>query len=115
MANWRCLSNCGACCHLDPTDRPDLEQYLTKEELKVYLSMVGEDQWCINFDKQARQCKIYEQRPQFCRVKPDIFQRMYKIQAAEFEEFAIDCCHQQIEAMYGDPSEEMDRYIKEVG
>ncbi|MEO0521169.1 MAG: YkgJ family cysteine cluster protein, partial [Cyanobacteria bacterium P01_A01_bin.116] len=23
MATWQCVKNCGACCQLDPADRPD--------------------------------------------------------------------------------------------
>ncbi|AFZ54353.1 YkgJ family cysteine cluster protein [Cyanobacterium aponinum UTEX 3222] len=115
MNQWRCIENCGACCNLDPSDRPDLEQYLTQEELTLYLSMVGEDGWCINYNHEQRRCNIYDDRPRFCRVKPDIFEQMYDIPLEEFEEFAIDCCHQQIEAVYGEESEEMERYISQVG
>jgi len=115
MNQWRCIENCGACCNLDPSDRPDLEQYLTQEELTLYLSMVGEDGWCINYDHKQRKCNIYDDRPRFCRVKPEIFEQMYDIPLEEFEEFAIDCCHQQIEAVYGEESEEMEKYISQVG
>lgn len=115
MSHWRCIENCGACCHLDPSDRPDLDQYLTQEELTLYLSMVGEDGWCINYDHDKRKCNIYSDRPRFCRVKPDVFEEMFDILLEEFEEFAIDCCHQQIEAVYGEESEEMERYINQVG
>lgn len=115
MSHWRCIENCGACCHLEPSDRPDLDQYLTQEELTLYLSMVGEDGWCINYDHEHRKCTIYCDRPRFCRVKPDVFEEMFDIPLEEFEEFAIDCCHQQIEAVYGEESEEMQRYINQVG
>lgn len=111
---WRCVEGCGACCHLDPGDRPDLQDYLTAEELQHYLSLVGEDGWCINFDHQTRKCQIYEQRPRFCRVQPDIFQQMYQIEATEFNEFAIDCCRQQIDGVYGESSEEMTHYNAEI-
>ncbi|MBD2394747.1 YkgJ family cysteine cluster protein [Cyanobacterium aponinum FACHB-4101] len=115
MNQWHCIENCGACCNLDPSDRPDLEQYLTQEELTLYLSMVGEDGWCINYNHEQRRCNVYDDRPRFCRVKPDIFEQMYDIPLEEFEEFAIDCCHQQIEAVYGEESEEMETYISQVG
>ncbi len=115
MNHWRCIENCGACCHLDPSDRPDLDQYLTQEELTLYLGMVGEDGWCINYDHETRKCNIYSDRPRFCRVKPDVFEEMFDIPVEEFEEFAIDCCHQQIEAVYGEKCEEMKRYINKVG
>ncbi len=115
MNQWRCLENCGACCNLDPSDRPELESYLTSEELELYLSMVGEDGWCINYDHETRKCTIYDQRPRFCRVKPDIFQAMYEIKPEEFSDFAIDCCNQQIEGVYGTSSPELNRYQQQVG
>ncbi|NEO03757.1 MAG: YkgJ family cysteine cluster protein, partial [Moorea sp. SIO3I7] len=37
MATWRCVKQCGACCHLDPAERPGLEEYLLPEELALYL------------------------------------------------------------------------------
>ena len=111
---WRCVENCGACCHLDPQDRPDLAEYLSAEELELYLSMVGADGWCINFDRETRKCTIYEQRPRFCRVQPDIFQDMYQIEITEFNDFAIACCRQQITGVYGEDSREMTRYNQEI-
>ena len=115
MSQWRCIENCGACCNLDPSDRPDLENYLTPEELKLYLSMVGEGGWCINYDHDSRKCTIYDDRPRFCRVQPDVFTMMYDVPPEQFEEFAIDCCHQQIEGIYGEESMEMLAYRQQVG
>lgn len=114
FSQWQCVNNCGACCNLAPEDRPDLEEYLTTEELTLYMSMVGEDGWCINFDHETRKCQIYEQRPRFCRVKPDTFQDMYQIPADDFNNFAIACCHQQIAGIYGEDSEEFLHYITET-
>ena len=111
---WKCVAGCGACCNLDPSDRPDLEDYLTPEELENYLSLVGKDGWCINFDHETRKCLIYEQRPRFCRVQPDIFQQMYDVDPKEFNEFAIECCRQQIEGVYGEKSTEMEHYNEEI-
>ena len=115
MATWKCVSNCGACCQLQPEDRPDLEEYLTPEELQTYLSMVGKDGWCIHFDHQTRRCAIYNQRPQFCRVQPDTFQRMFGIEPEALNEFAIDCCHQQISSIYGSSSPEMEQFDQATG
>ena len=115
MATWRCVKQCGACCHLDPADRPDLDQYLSPEELELYLSMVGEQGWCVNFDRTARECRIYEDRPRFCRVQADVFQDLYGVEPDELNDFAIDCCSQQIEGVYGDRSLEMLRFQGEVG
>lgn len=114
MEIWRCVKNCGACCNLDPADRPDLEKYLSPEELKLYLSMVGEGGWCVHYDRDTRECSIYDRRPVFCRVKPDNFKRMYDVEIEEFNDFAIDCCRQQIEGIYGSKSEEMINYNNEI-
>jgi uncharacterized protein len=115
MATWRCVKQCGACCHLDPVDRPDLDQYLPPVELELYLSLVGADGWCIHYDRATRECRIYEDRPRFCRVEPAVFQELYDIEPSELNDFAIDCCHQQIEGVYGDRSLEMLRFDREVG
>ncbi len=111
---WKCVGACGACCNLDPSDRPDLEDYLTPDELEHYLSLVGENGWCIHFDHESRKCLIYEQRPRFCRVQPNTFQEMYDIDPPDFNEFAIDCCRQQIEGVYGKPSVEMEDYNRGI-
>ncbi|MEC4819062.1 MAG: YkgJ family cysteine cluster protein [Scytonema sp. PMC 1069.18] len=114
MATWQCVKQCGACCQLDPTDRPELQEYLSPEELELYLSMVGEDRWCINFDKKSRECRIYPNRPRFCRVLPEVFEDMYGVSPEELNDFAIDCCRQQIEGVYGDRSLEMLRFDQAV-
>ncbi|PAX60178.1 YkgJ family cysteine cluster protein [Brunnivagina elsteri] len=115
MATWQCIKNCGACCNLNPEERPDLDLYLNPEELEEYLSMVGEGGWCINLDQETRECQIYEKRPRFCRVQSDVFEEMYGIEPEELNDFAIDCCRQQIEGVYGDRSLEMLRFDKAVG
>ncbi|NEP13614.1 MAG: YkgJ family cysteine cluster protein [Symploca sp. SIO2C1] len=115
MAIWRCVKQCGACCYLDPAERPGLEEYLSLEELQLYLNMVGEEGWCVNFDHATRECRIYQNRPRFCRVEPDVFQDMYGIEPEELNDFAIDCCREQIEEVYGDRSLEILRFNREVG
>lgn len=115
MATWQCVKQCGACCHLDPTDRPDLADYLTPAELEQYLSMVGPDGWCLHFDHASRECRIYTDRPRFCRVEATIFQDLYSVEPEELNDFAIDCCHQQIEGVYGDRSLELLRFDRAVG
>ncbi|MEA5512623.1 YkgJ family cysteine cluster protein [Nodularia sp. UHCC 0506] len=115
MANWQCVKQCGACCNLDPSERPDLEEYLAPAELELYLSMVGEGGWCVNFDHNNRECSIYANRPRFCRVEPEIFQDMYGVEPEELDDFAIDCCRQQIEGVYGDRSLEILRFDKAIG
>lgn len=115
MATWQCIKGCGACCHLDPSERPDLEDYLEPEDLLLYLSMVGPDGWCVNYDQLNRECTVYDDRPWFCRVQADTFQRMFEIDPAELNEFAIDCCREQISGVYGDLSLEMHRFDRAVG
>lgn len=115
MATWQCIKNCGACCNLTPTDRPDLADYLTPEQLELYMGMVGADGWCVNYDTEQRLCKIYDQRPSFCRVQPDTFQQMFGIDKTELNEFAIDCCQEQISGVYGPKSAELERFMVAVG
>lgn len=114
VGKWQCVSGCGACCNLTPEERPDLEDYLSPEELEQYLSMVGSDGWCINYDHDQRLCKIYEQRPRFCSVKPDNFASMFGVEVAEFNEFAIACCEEQIIGVYGEQSSELEYYQQEI-
>ena len=115
MSKWQCIKMCGACCHLEPQERPGLEEYLSPDQLTHYLSLVGDDGWCINFDQTSRECRIYENRPRFCRVEPEIFWEMYQVDADEFNDFAIDCCHEQIEGVYGEDTVEMSNYQQQVG
>jgi hypothetical protein len=114
MASWHCVKRCGACCHLDPADRPDLNQYLSPTELQHYLSLVGIDGWCIHYDAATRECRIYADRPRFCRVEPEVFQDLYGIESEEMDAFAAECCREQIAAVYGDRSLEMLRFNQEV-
>lgn len=69
MAHWRCISDCGACCRLDPAQRGDDLDCLDDAQRSTYLAMVGEDGWCIHFDTGRRRCRIYDTRPDFCRVE----------------------------------------------
>lgn len=115
MATWQCVKNCGACCNLNPADRPDIHEYLTPSELHEYMSMVGEGGWCINLDQETRECKVYANRPRFCRVQPDVFEDMYGIEQEDLNDFAIDCCREQIEGVYGERSLEMLRFDRAVG
>lgn len=105
------MQHCGACCYLNPSERPDLESYLSPTELEHYYRLVGADGWCIHYQKETRTCGIYEQRPSFCRVTPDNFEKRYGVAPTEFDEFAIDCCCDHIASLYGEESEEMLRYL----
>jgi len=115
MATWQCVKSCGACCFLAPDERPDLDSYLTPDQLALYLSMVGEDGWCIHYNAGDRLCTIYPDRPSFCRVTFDTFETMFGIAADELDDFAIDCCQEHIADIYGEPSPEMERFNQAVG
>ena len=69
MAHWRCIAGCGACCRLDPAQREEDLACLSDEQRHTYLAMVGEDGWCIHYDTGGRRCRIYDTRPEFCRVE----------------------------------------------
>ena len=77
--------------------------------------MVGGDGWCINYDRIGRECRIYAHRPRFCRVESEVFADMYGTEAEELNDFAIECCEQQITGVYGDLSLEMVRFESAVG
>ncbi|MGF1461032.1 MAG: YkgJ family cysteine cluster protein [Leptolyngbyaceae cyanobacterium] len=115
MATWQCIQGCGACCNLTPSERPDLDQYLTAAELEHYLSLVGDDGWCIHYDHATRRCAIYETRPKFCRVQADTFEQMFGISPDELDDFAIDCCTEQITAVYGAASQELAAFTAAIG
>jgi hypothetical protein len=48
-------------------------------------------------------------------VEADVFEEMFGVEPTEINDFAIDCCRQQIEGVYGDRSLEMLRFDREVG
>ena len=66
---WQCIGGCGACCRLDPALRAEAIEVLDAQQRQTYLAMVGADGWCLHFDTGSRRCRIYEQRPDFCRVE----------------------------------------------
>ena len=66
---WQCISQCGACCRLAPEERPEALEALNDEDQATYLAMVGKDGWCIHYDSGGRRCRIYDERPRFCRVR----------------------------------------------
>ena len=63
----------------------------------------------------SMQADLDSTRPWFCRVEAETFEEMYGIQAEDVNDFAIDCCHQQIEVVYGDRSLEQIRFDQAVG
>nr|AUG32663.1 hypothetical protein PLO_686 [Paulinella longichromatophora] len=105
---WQCSELCGACCHLNPADRQEALQTLEPIEQDIYLSMVGEDGWCIHFESSRRYCRIYDERPSFCRVGRLI--ELFHIDKMDHTAFALSCCRQQIRTVYGGRSKEMRQF-----
>ena len=91
---WKCISQCGACCRLAPEERPEALEALNEKEQATYLAMVGEDGWCIHYDSGGRRCRIYDERPRFCRVRN--MDQLFGVEADQLDAFAIGCCQQQI-------------------
>ncbi|CAE8634511.1 unnamed protein product [Polarella glacialis] len=116
---WKCVEGCGACCYLAPQDRPYLSELLSPEELGIFRDLVQPDGWCKNFDHEKRNCKIYEERPIFCRTKTWLSSKAegFGVNASDPEEvdsFCAACCRESIGDVYGETSEEMERYNEEV-
>ena len=106
--HWSCLSQCGACCRLAPDERSEAIEALNPEQQQQYLSMVGRDGWCIHFDSGARRCRIYDSRPDFCRVSS--LCSLFGIPDDQADPFAIACCRQQIRSVHGGRSRELRKF-----
>ncbi|CAK9013873.1 unnamed protein product [Durusdinium trenchii] len=118
-AGWKCVSGCGACCMLGTEDRPFLKELLSEEQLKTFRSLPREDGWCKHFDHESRTCKIYDDRPDFCRVKTFLCAQapFFGVDSADEDAlggFCADSCRQNIGDVYGDDSEEMLKFDSEV-
>ena len=110
--HWRCISGCGSCCRLDPGERNEALEALTPEQQEQYLSMVGPDGWCIHFDTGSSTCRIYEERPMFCRVEN--LARLFHVPQQEANDFAIACCRQQIRSEHGGRGMVMKRFEQAI-
>ncbi len=74
--------------------------------------MVGSDGWCRHYDKSKRICKIYETRPDFCRV--DSINSIFDVPNDKLNDFAINCCKQQIRFIYGGKSKELKSFNRQI-
>ena len=108
MGSWSCISQCGACCRLCPEERGEALEALSDDQRRVYLSMVGPDGWCLNYDSGGRRCRIYETRPDFCRVQQ--LGELFHVCDTDLETFAVSCCRQQIRSVYGGRSNVLRRF-----
>jgi len=112
MKSWTCIEKCGACCHIDLKYRENLTKILSQEDIKLIKSMTKEDGWCKYLDKKNMKCKIYDNRPHFCKV--NIFSNNFKEYKKKGDKFLINCCKEHISSIYGNKSEEMKRFKKEI-
>ena len=110
--SWTCISHCGACCRLAPEERQEALAALSDEQRSIYMDMVGPDGWCRHYDSGGRRCRIYDQRPDFCRVSH--LARLFDVPADDADAFAIACCNQQIRSIYGGRSRELRRFKRSV-
>ncbi len=106
--HWSCISGCGACCRLDPDQRSEALAVLTPSQRETYRAMVGPDGWCVHFDTGGRRCRVYDERPDFCRVAN--LAPLFGVEPAESTAFAIACCRQQIREEYGGRDDVMRRF-----
>ena len=110
--HWHCIQHCGACCRLCPEERQEALEALSADQRDQYLSMVGEDGWCIHYDSGGRTCRIYDDRPDFCRVSA--LGQLFDIPDDDFDAFAIACCRQQIRSNYGGRSGVMRKFNRSI-
>tara|TARA_B100000029_G_scaffold484913_1_gene537668 strand:+ start:192 stop:566 length:375 start_codon:yes stop_codon:yes gene_type:complete len=106
--NWSCITNCGACCFLAPDQRLEAIEQLESSDARTYMRMVGPDGWCVHFDTGSRRCRIYDERPDFCKVKN--LPKLFNVDENKLGPFAIKCCRQQIKSVYGKRSLEIRRF-----
>ena len=131
---WQCIAGCGACCRLDPAERSEALEALSADERTLYLSMVGPDGWCIHFDTGGRRCRIYDERPSFCRVEnlvslfgngagdadpapaamPPVDMAPADTSPLDGDALAIACCQQQIRSEYGGRGRVMRRFLRAI-
>jgi len=74
----------------------------------LYISMAGADGWCTNFDRDTHLCKIYDERPGFCRIES--LGPMYNVAEVELGDFAADSCRDHIAQLYGEDSTDLARF-----
>lgn len=109
---WRCIPGCGSCCRLDPALRSEAIKALSPQQRSTYLAMVGSDGWCIHFDTGGCRCRIYEERPDFCRISSLVGLFGDGVESADA--LAIACCKQQIRTEHGGRGRVMRRFQRAI-
>lgn len=109
---WQCIRHCGACCRLDPDLRAEALAALNSSQRLRYLSMVGSDGWCIHYDTGGQRCRIYDDRPDFCRVGS--LMALFGAEGTDADALAISCCRQQIRSETGGRGRVMKRFLRAI-
>ncbi|XP_047336588.1 uncharacterized protein LOC124940151 [Impatiens glandulifera] len=109
---WKCVAGCGSCCKLDkgPSFATPEEIFQDQSDIELYKTLIGPDGWCKHYEKTTRTCTIYEERPYFCRVEPEVFEDLYGISEKRFNRDACSSCRDTIKSVYGAQSEELQRF-----
>ena len=112
MKSWTCIDKCGACCKFDLNERLDTVAKLSLKDIAEIKLMTNKDGWCKYLDQKNKKCKIYKNRPHFCRVEK--FSMKFKEYYKKGDEFLINCCKENIRSIYGKDSWQMKNYKKEI-
>jgi hypothetical protein len=81
---WCCISGCGACCRLDPAQRPEALAALSPSQRQAYLALVAN------------------------------LMALFGAAGDHAETLAIQCCSQQIRSEYGGRSTVMKRFQRAI-
>ena len=112
--SWSCISGCGACCRLDPSQRQEAIAALSPSQQEQYLAMVGADGWCIHYNTGSRNCRIYADRPDFCNVANLVKLFGSAGDPGAGDRLAIACCKEQIRSEYGGRGRVMGRFLRAI-
>ncbi len=110
---WNCINYCGSCCKLAPEERIEAIAALTEEDRQEYFNLVASDGWCKNYDKHLRKCKIYDRRPNFCKV--DNLTEIFGYKKKDKDNIAINFCRQNIRSVHGGRSKVLKRFNRSLG
>ncbi|KAK2455088.1 zinc/iron-chelating domain protein [Trifolium repens] len=114
--SWQCVEGCGACCKLQkgPSYPSPEEIFTDPSDVELYNSLIGEDGWCIHYEKSTRKCSIYSERPYFCRAEPEVFQSLFGVKEKNFNKEACSFCRDSIKSIYGYNSKELSNFDKSI-
>ena len=112
MKSWSCIENCGARCRFYLTEREDLTNKLTVDDLELIDSITNNYGWCKYLDKTNKKSLIYETRLNFCRVNE--FSIAFKEYLRNSDKFLINCCKQHISSIYVSKSNQMKNFKKAI-